>query len=360
MAAVKTKKKTKKKSFNDNKAQDILKDMMKKILEQMESSEEAVWHRPWAIVPGIRPQNGSTGCEYRGINPFWLWVEKENNHWTSDFWFTKKQLKAMPEANIKGCERVEYEKTVKKGPDEGKKVKTCWFKPLDEDQVPQATPIVFFKRLNPLMVEDEATGEKKIVRRRAMVKVYWVYNMDQCENVRLCKKTQARIEAGKLKDSKGFTPIDACEDIVNNMQNPPSLLHGGNRCCYSPKADTVMMAPKENFEDEAAYYATLFHEEAHATGHSSRLDRGLEDTLVAFGDEDYSFEELVAEFTSAFLCGFTGIDSTKRLNNTAAYLKNWLKKLKANEDWLSKAATKAQAAFDHIVGVTYGTDEEEN
>ena len=66
------------------------------------------------------------------------------------------------------------------------------------------------------------------------------------------------------------------------------------------------MPKPERFEARNGYYATVFHELTHATGHSSRLDRKLDTKRAAFGSGDYSREELVAEMGSAFLCGEAG------------------------------------------------------
>ena len=68
----------------------------------------------------------------------------------------------------------------------------------------------------------------------------------------------------------------------------------------------------------ALYYVTSFHELAYSTGNSSRFDRGLDKDLVPFGSPDYSYEELVAEMDSAFLCAIAGISpSTVEQRNTA-------------------------------------------
>ena len=61
----------------------------------------------------------------------------------------------------------------------------------------------------------------------------------------------------------------------------------------------------------------MFHELGHATGHESRLNRhGMETGIAPFGSPTYSREELVAEFTAAFLCNVSGIENT--IDNSAA------------------------------------------
>jgi antirestriction protein ArdC len=107
-----------------------------------------------------------------------------------------------------------------------------------------------------------------------------------------------------------------------------------------------MPAP-DAFLSEELYYATLFHELAHSTGHSSRLDRGLDTKLAPFGSADYSKEELVAEMAAAFLCGHTGIDPAT-LENQAAYLQGWIKRLKGDKRLVVQAGSHAMQAANRI------------
>ena len=96
------------------------------------------------------------------------------------------------------------------------------------------------------------------------------------------------------------------------------------------------------------YYSTAFHEAGHSTGHKSRLDRFEKgQQLVAFGSEEYSKEELVAEFTAAFVAAEAGIDTTR--DNSVSYLRSWIKRLKDDASLAVLAAGKAQAAADLIL-----------
>ena len=70
---------------------------------------------------------------------------------------------------------------------------------------------------------------------------------------------------------------------------------------------------------------------------------------AAFGSEEYSKEELVAEMSSAMLCGITGID-TAVIDNQAAYIKNWLQAIRDDKKLVVFAASAAQKASDFILG----------
>ena len=95
------------------------------------------------------------------------------------------------------------------------------------------------------------------------------------------------------------------------------------------------------------YVATRFHEYGHATGHESRLNRPGIMAFAAFGGEDCSFEELVAELTSAYLCARNRINNT--LENSSAYIQHWLKALRDDKTMLMKASGKAMAAVEYIL-----------
>ena len=114
---------------------------------------------------------------------------------------------------------------------------------------------------------------------------------------------------------------------------------------YSPGMDSINMPAKSLFKSEEGFYSTICHELAHWSGHESRLDRKL--NHGRFGDEAYSFEELVAEFTSTFLCAHLGVHQGFR-DNHAKYLKSWVKVLKDEPTALTSAASMADKAFNYL------------
>jgi antirestriction protein ArdC len=119
------------------------------------------------------------------------------------------------------------------------------------------------------------------------------------------------------------------------------------------------MPRPESFESAEAYYRVLYHELIHSTGHSSRLDRKLDSPLLPFGSAAYSEEELVAEFGAAFLCGIAGIDGSQ-IDQSAAYIEGWLKRLRDDSLLVVFAAAQAQKAADYVVsgGADAATDQE--
>jgi len=102
------------------------------------------------------------------------------------------------------------------------------------------------------------------------------------------------------------------------------------------------------FRESESYYVTLFHELVHSTGHQSRLDRQSLTGRYYFSSEPYSFEELVAEIGASFIGSLAGIQD-KQLNQRAAYIESWLKRLRNDKRLIIAASSHAQKAADFIL-----------
>jgi antirestriction protein ArdC len=180
-------------------------------------------------------------------------------------------------------------------------------------------------------------------KRIPLLRYYYVYNIEQAEGIDP-KHIPTVVENSKLD----FNPIEECEKILSEMPIPMSKVqHGFNRACYKPWADAIEMPNKTDFVGVEEYYSTLFHELTHATGHETRCDR-KEAFGAGFGREKYSKEELVAEIGTCFLCHTAGIEN-KIIDNSAAYIGSWLKKLKNDPRMIVFAASQAQKATDYIL-----------
>lgn len=262
------------------------------------------WRQPWRSIGA--PRSLASGKDYRGINVFIL----GSAGFSSPHWLTFKQA----------AERGGHVRKGEKG----------W-------------PIVFWKwperaAKNAAPQNEDTTSE---YGRGPLLRYYTVFNVTQCEGLQY-----------PLPDAPTTVePIAECERIVESMPKRPTIRQGG-RACYMPILDTIEMPARDVFVDSAAYYATLFHELAHATGHESRLKRRPSSEPRYLGDSAYAREELVAEMGSALLCGQSGID-TATIENSAAYIANWLKALRDDRRLVVFAAAQAQKAADFILGRTF-------
>jgi antirestriction protein ArdC len=91
----------------------------------------------------------------------------------------------------------------------------------------------------------------------------------------------------------------------------------------------------------------------HWSGHPARLQRQFG---KRFGDQDYAFEELVAEIGAAFLGASTGIPFEEMRH--PGYIDSWLRILKQDNRAIFTAAAKAQTAADFVLDKAGMTAEE--
>lgn len=256
------------------------------------------WKQMWRT--GV-PQNLITKRPYEGINAMMLAITADMRGYSTPYWLTLKQC------NDKGGK-------IRKG--ERSTIVTFWKKTVkDEKKKPEGDNVFF------------------------LLRYYRVFNLDQCDGI-------------TAPDGGVNTPIDqiaACEKIVEGYKDAPPIKWEGDRACYSPKADTVYMPPRNRFHSPEGVYSALFHELGHSTGHKKRLEReGITDD-ARFGSDLYSKEELIAEFCAAFLCGITGI-MPSTVENHASYIQGWSSKFKEDKRLIMTAAGKAQKAANWILG----------
>jgi antirestriction protein ArdC len=259
------------------------------------------WHKPWQVKTGL-PRNLVTQKPYRGINVFLLMAMS----YESPHWLTFRQA-------------IQLGGNVKKGE--------------------KACPVVFWKRME---IEDKESGEPQ---KKPLLRLYHVFNVAQCDGF----KAAPAVENGSFGSAKPA-------EIVAKMPQPPVIKHGMVEAFYSPSDDCVRMPVRERFSGETGYYATLFHELVHSTGHEKRLNRASITERNGYGSDPYCKEELVAELGSAFLCGYADIVD-RTIDNSAAYLEGWLKQLQSDRTLIVSAAAQAQKAADFILGRTFAESE---
>lgn len=157
------------------------------------------------------------------------------------------------------------------------------------------------------------------------------------------------LESKRSTESFEHDPIEEGEKILEGFMDKPSLSWKEGSAYYQPFPDHVNVPPMKDFKKVEEYYSTLFHELVHSTGHKDRLNRKEVNGTHAFGSEDYSREELVAEMGAAMLCGVAGIDNST-IDNSASYIQSWLRALKEDSKMVVIAGARAQKAVDYILG----------
>lgn len=270
-----------------------------RILKQLEAGV-IPWRRTWAT--GI-PKSLSTGKEYRGVNILVLGTAE----FTSLYWVTYREAQRLGGHVRKG---------------------------------EKASPVVFWKWRTPeeLAKRREETGKENLAPCIPFTSA--VFNLDQVEGI-------AR-PADDVPTCQRH-PLQAADRIYELMPAKPDVFHTRTSGpAYAPNYDQVSMPQLGQFETAEEYYATLFHELVHSTGHPKRLSRFGQVDGNRF--EQYSFEELVAEFGAAFLCAFAGISNPASEALQASYIDGWSKALRQDSRLIIRAASAAQRATDYIRG----------
>jgi len=290
------------------------------IARNIEENKKLPWMRPWfggsKFVNGknlFEQRNLTTNKPYRGIN----YMLTTMSGFSSPFWLTFEQAKKLK----------------------------LYLKPNQP-----YTPIVRW------IIEE--TEDKKTIYKGC--RYFRVYNLSQFKDWENVYTPDSNLIVEEEKEEKKNNFIDDCERIIAGYNKGPEIGFGGNRAYYVPSIDKVTVPNIENFISSEHYYATLIHELVHSTGHEKRLKRkGIAEEMDGFGGKNYSFEELVAEIGSCFLCNRIGIDNEKVFDNSVAYLQSWLGKFHNDVSLLPRAAQHAQKAVDLILGKEWKKEAEE-
>lgn len=290
---------------------DVYEEVTKYVVEALERGE-ILWQKPWNSY-GL-PKNITSGKHYRGWNIFFLNFVCLLKNYRKPYFLTFLQAKELGGRIRKG--------------EHGYNI--IYWAAIED-------------KYHSITVKSEITGDEKTVHPfKRVPKLHTVFNITQTEGIEF--PTTENVERSLTEK------IQACEEIITGMPQRPAIIHGGERACYIPVLDEVRMPAQSLFHSDEEYYCALFHELGHSTGHASRLNREELKDFSVFGDSTYSKEELTAELTASYLSGISGIGQ-KTIDNSAAYIRGWLHKLRDDKRFFLRAATQAQAAADFILNI---------
>lgn len=267
------------------------------------------WHQPWtgASLEDGGAVNYITRKPYSQINQFLLGRPGE--------WLSFKQIKGLG-GSIKKGEKSSF--------------------------------VVFFTFAKATRETTKEDGTNENVEfQYPVLRYYNVFHIDQCKGIetKINEATENEVE-----------PIDAAENVINGyLSREPKLRFQNDKVSghayYSPSKDMVVVPKLSQYTIVEEYYSTTFHELVHSTSPAYRCDRKSEQKgIAAFGNEEYSREELVAELGSAMICNAVGMDCEKAFKNSVAYIQSWLKALKNDNKMIVWAASRAEKAAKYILG----------
>ena len=287
--------------------------MTNKIIEALKRGL-APWQKPWI---NNMPVNAVTDNYYQGINAIILSVEGDRLSENGDSrWATRKQ------AESRGWKIKDGEEAIK----------------------------IFVLILPKKRVVHSVLLNKDVVVRdhkSAFRKTFEVYHASQIKGIPQLVKPKCN-------------PVMSNENLDKIIfYSSARIFEGGSEACYLPKSDLIRMPYRSAFMDTESYYSTLFHELAHWTGHSSRLDRFFSWSFDK-NSEAYAREELVAEIASMFITAETGIKQTREhFDNHIAYIDSWISLLKSDPNAIFKVTQEAKKAVDFLMSFK-DIEQEEN
>ena len=253
------------------------------------------WRQPWSGQGfGVMPRNAVTSRAYSGANVILLWSRAQESGFTAPLWLTFKQA-------------LELGGNVRKGE--------------------KGETVIYVSKV---IRTDDATGERRAI---PFLKAYTVFNVAQCDNL-------PSLEGAGAKRANPDTRDAIADEFI--ASTGATIKHGEARAYYQPAGDFVNMPAFETFKSSSLYYGVTFHELGHWTGAKHRLAREFG---KRFGDRAYAVEELVAELTSAFLCGEFGFDND---GIDADYIATWIKLLEQHEKVIVSAAAAASRAVEFM------------
>lgn len=270
------------------------------------------WRRPWKIAGGGVPLRHN-GERYQGINAFLLGLRSAMMGYSSPYWMTFAEAKALDASVKKGSRSsivVYYGTGKKRGSD-----------------------------------ADDAGGEddgKEGGGTYRFLKSYRVFHVSQIEGLDASYHPEPEGDP-----AEGPQPIPECQSFYEAIDI--AVTFGGDHVCYIPSLDRIHMPELSRFESAGAFYSTWHHELTHATKAPGRLDRSF--GVSSFGNEAYAKEELVAAVSQCLMGQRMGF-SADHFGNHTAYISAWLKILRGDTRFLFTAAAHAQRAVEYLVAAS--------
>jgi antirestriction protein ArdC len=262
-----------------------------KIAEQILAVDtDGNWTPPWHRDGLTMPINHTTGAAYQGMNVIACWASAQIQGFGTQRWATYKQWSDGGHQVAKGS---------------------------------KGTALIFYKTL------ENEDGET----RARIVRGFTVFNAQQIVGYVPAASPAFIDEAQRIAHVEHF--VAAVPATVHERDSDAAY--------YQPADDTITMPIFPRFHEPEAYYSTLLHELSHWTGHATREDRKLD---TRFGSDAYAMEEMVAELSSVFVAVDLGIKPD--LTGSAAYIKNWHKRLKEDPAGFAHAVALASRAAKRL------------
>ena len=302
------------------------------------------WKKPWFSETASKWPKNMSGREYNGMNAIMLMLQSEKQGYTTPVWATFDRVAGLN--FVKGNDG----KRQRKLDDNGQPLPL-----VSINKGEKSTPVfsttftVVNKETREKIKYDDykqmAQEERAKYNVYPKLQVYNVFNVAAQTNLKesrpelydkiVQENLSPKREAG---ETASFEPLDKM--ISGNLWFCPVKEVEGDNCYYSVSKDEIVLPPRATFVDGESFAGNFFHEATHSLGSEHRLNRLAG---AQFGSKDYAVEELVAEMTAAAVSSRYGM--TKHVKeDSAAYLKSWLKSLNESPEFIKTVLTDVRKA----------------
>jgi antirestriction protein ArdC len=330
-------------------AQDIYQRVTDTILAKLDEGV-VPWRKPFAgYGERFMPRNYNSNRPYRGINVFLLAF----TGYSSPYWLTFDGAKLAAYEQAERAEgRVPERLTAKQLKEKMRSGEVKVSGGVRKGE--KSTLVIFWKKLRVDDRDAPANPDGTRPKKNVMLLRYFnVFSVEQCDGVDPTRGAGEQASA----DERDFDPVAECEAIKAGYferEDAPAFSHGGNVAFYDILGDAVKAPHPELFDVAEEYYSAVFHEAVHSTGAKSRLAR--KGIVGRHSTEAYADEELTAEMGAAMLCATAGI-APATLENSAAYIDHWRRKISEDPKLVVMAGARAQKAADFVLGATFDAEE---
>lgn len=287
-----------------SKTEQLRQEITNQIIEALESGNLPPWRKPWDSIGHGPHRNMVSNRPYSGVNPLVLELASQRHGFTSSIWATFNQWK-------------QAFGQVKRRPSNVKPGK--W-----------GTTICFTTPVTKKKRADDGTEKED---RFWILKSYTVFNLDQVDG------PFDHLRPKQNESIRLFEKLEAGDELITATE---ADIRTGDRACYVPAGDYIVMPQKESFHSAPEYYETAFHELTHWTEPVHRLNWHRK-------GEGYAMGELIAEISACYLASEIGIPNSERVDQSSAYIASWLKALKDDNRAVFRACSQASRANDYLL-----------
>lgn len=290
---------------------------------------EGKWVKEWN-TQGYGQQNGTTHKEYRGQNQLNLFFEQLKRNSADPRWMTMTQIiknNLRLEKGSKGA-KVEYHSN--------------FTERVKRDEAGK-----------PILNEDGKAIKETIVLPFHVGKHATVFNGKNIIGIEPFKVPTLTIEQQAQIEQEKIRKLDA---IMKNFQKTTGIeikeIPSARACFIRGDKNQIVLPEKSQFQNIDAFYATAFHEIAHATAVLEDYERPANEK----GSKGYAQEELIAETSTLLMMKEYNaiyepqtIESESNVElNSFAYLKTWMESGSLSKDDFKKAFADAVVITQYV------------